>query len=232
MNCRDALRLMNAHVDGELDLASVLALDEHVAACRGCRAEQASMRALSGALREHCDPGGASDALRERLHSRLGRRDASPVRWHRRRFVFAIPAAAAAGLAAVVGVKLLAGGTPGEAPAQRIVYHITQTDTASAALRTLGNHLDAVPGVQVIVVAHNNGINFLLRGARDESGALYEAAVKRFSSRGVQFRVCNNTLVRQAIEAGRVVPEATLVPSGIAEIGRLQSQEGYAYMRL
>lgn len=39
-------------------------------------------------------------------------------------------------------------------------------------------------------------------------------------------------LVRQSIEANRVVPGAVLVPSGIAEIGRLQSEEGYAYMRL
>ena len=29
-----------------------------------------------------------------------------------------------------------------------------------------------------------------------------------------------------------VVPDASLVPSGIAEISRLQEREGYAYMRM
>jgi len=36
----------------------------------------------------------------------------------------------------------------------------------------------------------------------------------------------------RGIERAGIVPEATLVPSGIAEIGRLQESEGYAYMRM
>jgi intracellular sulfur oxidation DsrE/DsrF family protein len=40
--------------------------------------------------------------------------------------------------------------------------------------------------------------------------------VHGFKARGVDFRVCNNTLV----------------PSGIAEVGRLQEKEGYAYLRM
>jgi intracellular sulfur oxidation DsrE/DsrF family protein len=33
------------------------------------------------------------------------------------------------------------------------------------------------------------------------------------------------------IDRKRVIPEATIVPSGVAEVARLQSQEGYAYIK-
>jgi intracellular sulfur oxidation DsrE/DsrF family protein len=121
---------------------------------------------------------------------------------------------------------------PPAAQPMRVVYHISSSDTASAALRNLANHLQAAPGVKVVVVAHNNGVDFLLRGARDESNRPYAGAVKAFSERGVEFRVCYNTLERRQIASSEVIAEATLVPSGIAEIGRLQSREGFAYMRL
>jgi hypothetical protein len=41
-----------------------------------------------------------------------------------------------------------------------------------------------------------------------------------------------NTLERRGITRAKVIPEVVVVPSGIAEIGRLQIEEGYAYMRL
>lgn len=233
MNCRDALRLLNGHVDAELDLTGALAMEEHLQACRRCRIEETGLRALRTAVRRHTDVGPAPDALRERLRSRYAREQNDVGVGSRRRLAFAIPVIAGLMLAAGIGIKELAGDDRSAAGAHsKVVYHISQTGTASAALRSLANHLEAAPGVQVVVVAHNNGINFLLRGARDETGELYEANVRKFMTLGVQFRVCNNTLVRQGIEASRVVPEAKLVPSGIAEIGRLQSQEGYAYMRL
>ncbi len=56
--------------------------------------------------------------------------------------------------------------------------------------------------------------------------------MRRFLERGVEFRVCFNTLERRKLDAAALIPEARLVPSGIAEIGRLQAEEGYSYMRL
>lgn len=233
MNCRNALRLLNGYVDAELDLTGALAMEEHLQVCRRCRIEEAGLRALRAAVRRHVDVESVPKALRERLLSRYAREKNGLADGLRRRSAFAIAAVAALTLAAVIGFKGLPVDDRNATGAHsKVVYHISQTDTASAALRNLANHLEAAPGVQIVVVAHNNGVNFLLRGARDESGDLYEITVRNFTARGVQFRVCGNTLFRQRIEASRVVPEATLVPSGIAEIGRLQSQEGYAYMKL
>jgi hypothetical protein len=55
--------------------------------------------------------------------------------------------------------------------------------------------------------------------------------VRELRERGVEFRVCTNTLTRKHIDARTVVPEAVLVPSGIAEMSRLQGREGYTYLR-
>ncbi|MBM3359568.1 MAG: hypothetical protein FJY54_17820 [Betaproteobacteria bacterium] len=231
MNCQATMRLLHAYVDGELDLPNALALEEHVQGCPRCRSLHANLLALQTALRRH---GGweTPDALRERLQAHYARQP--EVRMPRRTWLAqAVPALGALAIVALIGYSGYEHTRVPSAPEPaRIVYHMTNSDAAGAALRTLGNHLDAAPDVAVVVVAHNNGVDFLLRGARDETGQLLETAVRRFKERGVEFRVCGNTLVRRKIDSGEVIPEAKLVPSGIAEIARLQGQEGYIYLRL
>jgi hypothetical protein len=41
----------------------------------------------------------------------------------------------------------------------------------------------------------------------------------------------SESLKGRNIAKSRVHPEAKIVPSGVAEIGRLQSQEGFAYLK-
>ena len=48
---------------------------------------------------------------------------------------------------------------------------------------------------------------------------------------GRGLRVCRFTLERNKIDPAKVIPEATLVPSGVAEVSRLQFKEGFAYLR-
>jgi intracellular sulfur oxidation DsrE/DsrF family protein len=116
---------------------------------------------------------------------------------------------------------------------ERIVYHINESTNPATALRNLANHVESNPHLKAVVVAHNKGVDFLLAGARDaDSGELFENSVAMLRARGVDFRVCGNTLARRAISPAAVIPEATLVPSGVAEIGRLQVKEHYVYMQL
>ena len=234
MNCPETARLLNPYVDGELDLATSLAIEEHVQGCARCRASLDGLQATRTAIGRHCEFQPAPDSLDAGLRARAAREARGG--W---RDVLRSPLAVAApGLAALLltGWLVLAdvtkGAGPPTAPQAKVVYHISSSDTASAALRNLANHLQIAPDVKVVVVAHSDGVDFLLRGARDESDRPYEATVKSFSQRGVEFRVCYNTLERRQIASSEVIPQATLVPSGIAEIGRLQSREGYAYMRL
>lgn len=234
MNCRDVLRLLNGYVDAELDLTGVLAIEEHLRNCSRCRARETALRSLGSAIREHVEFSNAPHELRERLRARYGRQSTGGLSGLGRWSVAGIwGLAMLLLLLAFAGLAIFRedGANPAEARG-RVVFHISNSDTASAALRNLANHLEASPHAKVVVVAHNNGIDFLLRGARDESGQFYETAVRKLKERGVDFRVCNNTLARRSISPSQIIPEASLVPSGVAEITRLQTEEGYAYMRL
>jgi intracellular sulfur oxidation DsrE/DsrF family protein len=55
--------------------------------------------------------------------------------------------------------------------------------------------------------------------------------VGELSGKGVQFRVCNNTLVTRNVDPSKVVMEAKIVPSGVAEVARLQAKEGFVYLK-
>ena len=114
----------------------------------------------------------------------------------------------------------------------KAVYHVnTGVETAAAILNNVRNHLNADPKAQIAVVTHGPGIDFLLEGAKDSQGREFSCAVGELAGRGVQFRVCNNTLTTRKIEPSRVLMEGKIVPSGVAEVARLQSREGYVYLK-
>jgi intracellular sulfur oxidation DsrE/DsrF family protein len=114
----------------------------------------------------------------------------------------------------------------------KVVYHVNEgNEQASNALRNIRNHLTADPTAKIVVVTHFKGIDFLLEGAQDKNGNPYDAMVDELSMQGVEFRVCNFTLVGRKIDPKTVHPEAKIVPSGVAEVSRLQAQEGYVYLK-
>jgi intracellular sulfur oxidation DsrE/DsrF family protein len=47
----------------------------------------------------------------------------------------------------------------------------------------------------------------------------------------VQFDVCRITLRNRKLDPGQFVEETTFVPSGVAEIARLQRCESYVHVR-
>ncbi len=114
----------------------------------------------------------------------------------------------------------------------KVVYHVSEgIEQATQALRNVRNHLSADPTAKIVVVTHANGIDFLLDGAKDKNGNLFDANVQELVKMGVQFRVCKITLERRNIDPKRVIEEATLVPSGVAEVSRLQAREGFVYLK-
>ena len=140
--------------------------------------------------------------------------------------------------ATAVTLGLLAAAQPAAVLAQtkddqiKAVYHFTNgLDEASRGLGNIRNHLAADPKAKITVVTNGNGIEFLLESAKDKNGNPYEIIVQDLKSKGVDFRVCNNTLVTRKIEPSKVIPEAVIVPSGVAEAAKLQAREGYVYLR-
>jgi uncharacterized protein len=125
-----------------------------------------------------------------------------------------------------------AAGTTATSGQIKSVYHMTNgLEEASRGLGNIRNHLAADPTAKITVVTNGNGIEFLLEGAKDKNGNPYEIIVQDLKGKGVDFRVCNNTLVTRKIDPSKVIAEAVVVPSGVAEAARLQAREGYVYLR-
>ncbi|WP_422388816.1 DsrE family protein [Keguizhuia sedimenti] len=114
---------------------------------------------------------------------------------------------------------------------EKVVYHINDSTNATVALQNIRNHMNASPKAKIVVVTHGPGIDFLLEDAKDKNGNPYDIMVQQLADSNVQFRVCNNTLEARNISKKQLLPEATIVPSGVAEVSRLQVQEGYAYIK-
>jgi len=114
----------------------------------------------------------------------------------------------------------------------KVIYHVNDTGAQAVnALRNIGNHLEVNPQAKIVVVTHAQGVDFLFNNAKDKNGNPYQVAVEQLKHRGVQFDVCEITLRNRKLSRDRFIPEATFVPSGVAEITRLQQREGYAYLR-
>jgi intracellular sulfur oxidation DsrE/DsrF family protein len=112
-----------------------------------------------------------------------------------------------------------------------VVYHIDDSQRAIPMIRSVGNHRRADAEIRIIVVALSAGVDFLVEGAADDRGNTYDALVDPLMLEGVEFRVCGNTLKGRQIDAARLLPDVTVVPSGVAEIARLQIEEGAAYIK-
>ncbi|MDO9198879.1 DsrE family protein [Rhodoferax sp.] len=114
----------------------------------------------------------------------------------------------------------------------KAVYHLTTgIDTAAAVLNNIKNHLDADPKAKIVVVTNGAGIDFLLQDAKDSRGREFSSPVSTLADRGVEFRVCNNTLTDRNISPDKLLMETKIVPSGVAEAARLQAREGFVYIK-
>ncbi len=113
---------------------------------------------------------------------------------------------------------------------EKVVYHVNDSAVARVAMRNVENHLSASPDARIVVVTHGKGIDFLLNDAKDDKGT-YAPQVAGLKEKGVEFRVCRNTLKGRKLTDDAVIMEAQVVPSGVAEIGRLQAREGFVYLK-
>jgi intracellular sulfur oxidation DsrE/DsrF family protein len=131
----------------------------------------------------------------------------------------------------VLTLLLVAGALSAQEPV-KVVYHLNEgLEQASRAMGNIQNHLAAEPGTRIVVVAHGRGIDFLLKDAKEPTGGAFSNHIDELSVRGVEFRVCRFTLERRKIDSAKLVPEAKIIPSGVAEVARLQAREHFAYVK-
>lgn len=115
---------------------------------------------------------------------------------------------------------------------QKVVYHINDSAVAPVALRNVQNHINALGAgnVEIVVVTHGKGIDFLLEDWKDGAGKSQDDMVQDLANQGVVFNVCRNTLTGRKIDEGQVNMNAVIVPSGVATVGELQLR-GYVYLK-
>ena len=134
-------------------------------------------------------------------------------------------------LAAFAALWLLAASAFAQ---DKVVYHIDDAQAqATKGLRNIRNHLDVAPDTRIVVVAHANGIDFLMEGARDAKNKDIEYAplVSALKARGVRFEICEITLRTRNLKKDQFIMDAEFTPSGVVRIGQLQPREGYAYIK-
>lgn len=111
----------------------------------------------------------------------------------------------------------------------KVVYHINNAKAqALAGLRNVRNELDVAPNAKIVVVAHSNGVDFLLNDYKDADKV--KPLVAALAARGVDFEVCEITMKRRNLKKDQFVLEANFTPSGVVLLTKLQN-EGYAYIK-
>ena len=132
----------------------------------------------------------------------------------------------------LLAAALTAWASLASAQDTKTVYHVnTGVESIATALNNIQNHLNAEPKARIVVVTHGPGIDFLLEGAKDSKGREFSSSVSSLAGKGVEFRVCNNTLVTRNIDPAKLLMESKIVPSGVAEVAKLQTREGFVYLK-
>lgn len=134
----------------------------------------------------------------------------------------------AANLLAVLALSLAASGAWAQ---EKVVYHFDSgLEQATKGLRNINNHLEVDPKAKIIAVAHADGVDFLMEGAKDRFGP-FDARVQDLMGRGVKFQVCEITLRNRKLKKDQFILGVEFVPSGVVQITHLQQKEGYAYLK-
>jgi len=114
---------------------------------------------------------------------------------------------------------------------EKVVYHFDGgLEQATKGLRNINNHLEVDPKARLIAVAHADGVDFLMEGAKDRLGP-FDARVQDLMGKGVKFQVCEITLRLRKLKRDQFILGVEFVPSGVVQITHLQQKEGYAYLK-
>jgi intracellular sulfur oxidation DsrE/DsrF family protein len=149
-----------------------------------------------------------------------------------RRSIFKVAMAAMAA-APLLGRKATAEG---EKKPHKLTLHVDQNDPAVMRL-ALGNsrnyydyYMERGEEVAIEIVAYSLGLHML----RDDTSPVKdEIKATRAKVPQLAFGACNNTKRAMERTEGKpvpIIPEATIVPSGVVRLAELQEQ-GYSYVK-
>ena len=109
----------------------------------------------------------------------------------------------------------------------KVVIQFTDTDSVSQAsvLGQVKNIRTDLPDTDIEVVCHGPGLDLLIKKSTKVSSQISE-----WSSKGVVFAACNNTMRRRGVKPEDLQKEATIVPSAMTQLIKRQ-EEGWSYVK-
>jgi hypothetical protein len=120
----------------------------------------------------------------------------------------------------------------GASAQDKVVYHFDSgIAQATKGLRNIRNHLDVDPKAQIIAVAHAEGVDFLMEGAKTSNNQEFAALVGDLAARGVKFEICEITLKNRNLKKDQFILGPGFTPSGVVRIANLQAREHYSYIK-
>ena len=132
----------------------------------------------------------------------------------------------------IIVVLALFATALGAAAQDKVVYHFDSgLAQATKGLRNIRNHLDIDPKAKIVAVAHAEGVDFLMEGAKTTNNQEFAALVSDLSARGVTFEICEITLKNRNLKKEQFILGPSFTPSGVVLIAHLQAQEHYAYIK-
>ena len=127
---------------------------------------------------------------------------------------------------------LLGTASLGALAQDKVVYHFDSgIAQATKGLRNIRNHLDVDPKAQIVAVAHAEGVDFLMEGAKTSNNQEFAALVGDLSSRGVKFEICEITLKNRGLKKDQFILGPSFTPSGVVRIANLQAREHFVYLK-
>ena len=132
-------------------------------------------------------------------------------------------------MGAVLALALASFGSYAQ---DKVIYHFDGgLEQATKGLRNIRNHLDIDPKAKILAVAHAEGVDFLIEGAKTTNNQQFAALVGDLMGRGVGFEICEITLRNRNFKKEQFILGPTFVPSGVVRIANLQARESYAYIK-
>jgi hypothetical protein len=147
-----------------------------------------------------------------------------------------VAVATAIALGGMIGAATIAQAADPSPGKHKVVYHINyaggeKSKLYEAAMTNVQNHISAVGAdkVDIKVVMHGLGLDMLMDAKANDS---LRTKINSLKNQQVAFQVCGIALERRKINYKDLydVTEGDIVPSGVAEIAKLQHQ-GYAYIK-
>ena len=115
---------------------------------------------------------------------------------------------------------------------QGVAVHLDSITHINRAIRQVERLVDAHPETPVRLILIASAVEPALEGAMDKNGGLYSAQLEQLLAKGVGIFACETTLTSLSKRPEELTFGVDTVPSGIAELARLQLESDYAYLKL